>query len=231
VDDFIAMGVEAVTFSGGGEPLIYKPIAEAVTRLAQAGIRVAALSNGANLKGKVADAFAEHGTWLRVSMDGWDDASYAESRGVKLGEFSRVIANLRAFAQRQSRCVLGVSFIVSQRNVGHIEDICRLLKDVGVNHVKISAAIVSNDVHENNLYHQAIMAEATQQIERAMTLASDGFAVLNHYHETEERFDKEYRSCPYVRLLTIVGADCNVYTCQDKAYNDAGKLGSIAERS
>ena len=33
-----------------------------------------------------------------------------------------------------------------------------------------------------------------------------------------------------LRLLTVIGADLNVYTCQDKAYTDAGLLGSIGER-
>ena len=31
-------------------------------------------------------------------------------------------------------------------------------------------------------------------------------------------------------MLTIIGADCTVYTCQDKAYTASGVLGSIAER-
>ena len=73
VDDLIAMGVQAVTFSGGGEPLLYKALPEVIRRLAAGGIRVASLTNGANLRGAMADAFAEHGTWVRVSLDGWDD--------------------------------------------------------------------------------------------------------------------------------------------------------------
>jgi len=65
VEDVIAMGVKAVTFSGGGEPLLYKPLPEVVKRLAEGGVRVATLTNGSNLKGRVADAFAEYGTWVR----------------------------------------------------------------------------------------------------------------------------------------------------------------------
>jgi len=32
-------------------------------------------------------------------------------------------------------------------------------------------------------------------------------------------------------FLTVIGADCKVYTCQDKAFTEAGTLGSIKERS
>ena len=32
------------------------------------------------------------------------------------------------------------------------------------------------------------------------------------------------------RLLTVIGADAMVYTCQDKAYTNGGRLGSIRDR-
>ena len=59
VDDLVVMGVAAVTFSGGGEPLLHKRLPDAVERLARGGVRVATLTNGSNLKGRMADAFAE----------------------------------------------------------------------------------------------------------------------------------------------------------------------------
>jgi MoaA/NifB/PqqE/SkfB family radical SAM enzyme len=45
VDDCIAMGVQAVTFSGGGDPLVYKHLPEMAERLALGGVRVATLTN------------------------------------------------------------------------------------------------------------------------------------------------------------------------------------------
>jgi MoaA/NifB/PqqE/SkfB family radical SAM enzyme len=60
-DDLVEMGVAAVTFSGGGEPLIYPEIAQTVRRLAGGGNKIGSLTNGVALCGDVADAFAEHG--------------------------------------------------------------------------------------------------------------------------------------------------------------------------
>lgn len=230
VDDVIAMGVKAVTFTGGGEPLLYKPLPGVVRRLAQGGVRVATLTNGSNLKGRVADAFAEYATWVRVSTDAWDDRSFSRSRGVRDGAFADLLKNIRGFAARNSRCVLGVSFIVDENNCGHLYDACALLKDAGVNHVKISGVVVSNSGTENNAYHARIRDTVTAQIARATTLADDRFAVINHYHDLDERFDKHYTSCPYLMFLTVIGADCTVYTCQDKAFTKSGTLGSIQDR-
>lgn len=230
VDDVIAIGVKAVTFSGGGEPLLYKPMPEVVRRLAAGGVRVATLTNGSRLKGKVADAFAEYGTWVRVSTDGWDDASFAKSRGIREGEFSNLLRNMRDFTSRGSKCVLGVSFIVDEANCSHLYDACALFKDVGVNHVKFSGVVVSNSGAENSAYHARIRDIVTEQIERARGLADERFAVINHYHDLGDRFQKSYTSCPYLMFLTIIGADCKVYTCQDKAFTESGTLGSIKDR-
>ncbi|MEE8246976.1 MAG: radical SAM protein [Alphaproteobacteria bacterium] len=131
IDDLVAMGVRAVTFSGGGEPLIYPHIAEAVRRLDRGGIKVATLTNGSRLLGKVADAFAECATWVRVSIDGWDGESYARYRDVKRSEFDKVLGNLEAFARRDTDCVLGASLIVDRDNAARIHGLCRRLKACG----------------------------------------------------------------------------------------------------
>jgi MoaA/NifB/PqqE/SkfB family radical SAM enzyme len=226
--EFVEMGVKAVTFSGGGEPLLYKSLPDVIDILAAGGIRIATLTNGSNLKGRVADSFAQHGTWVRISMDAWDDASYVKSRGAKPNEFSRLIDNIRAFTARDTRCVLGVSFIVGHDNHQRIAEVCALLKDCGVNHVKLAGAVVSNDAAGNNDYHRSIKEEVARQIALAQPLADATFTILNHYHDLEDRFEKHYHTCPFLQFLTVIGADQNVYTCQDKAYTQSGRMGSIA---
>jgi MoaA/NifB/PqqE/SkfB family radical SAM enzyme len=227
VDDLVEMGVQAVTFSGGGEPLIYPHIAEAVRRLAGGGVKVATLTNGSRLVGKVADAFAECATWVRVSIDGWDPESYARYRNVKPPEFDKVLRNLAAFAGRGTDCVLGASLIVDRDNAARILGLCGQLKECGVRHVKIAPCIVSNDGRENNAYHDAIAPLVRDQLAAAAELADEGFEIVDHYHGLAERFDKPYDWCPFMQYLTVIGADCTVYTCQDKAYTQGGVLGRL----
>jgi len=231
VDDLIEMGVKAVTFSGGGEPLIYPYFAETVDRLAAGGIKIASLSNGSRLKGKVADALAAHGTWLRVSIDGWDGPSYAKYRSVGEDTFEEVMDNLTAFSARGSNCVLGGSIIVDERNAPHILELCRRLKDTGVAHAKISPCIIANTGEENNLYHDKFKDIVRAQIEEAKSLDDVNFHVVDHYHSMEIDFSKPYDSCPFAQMLTVIGADCKIYTCQDKAYTESGTLGDISAQS
>ena len=230
VDDLADMGVKAVTFSGGGEPLIYPHITEAVNKLGQSGIKLATLTNGSHLHEDIAEAFALYGTWVRVSIDGWDAESYAKVRNVKLTEFDLVINNMRNFANLNSSCVLGVNYVIDNENYSRVFKFSQLMKDTGVNHLKIMGVLVSNDGISCNKYHEKIREEVQDQISQAKELEDENFKIIDHYHEFPERFDKEYKTCPSMQFLTIIGADSKVYSCHDKAYTELGLLGSIENR-
>ncbi len=229
-DDLVAMGVEAVTFSGGGEPTIYKPLPRVIERLAEGGLAIGCLTNGSALTGRIADAFAQHGTWVRISLEGWDDESYAKARGIKAGAFTRLLENMTAFAARGSQCTLGVSIIVDENNYCHLAELVATLKQTGIRHVKITGVVVSNDGAENNAYHQKLQPRVFEEIEAAQAQATDDFMVVNHYHDLPERFRREYHLCPNIQFNPVIGGDCMVYTCHDKAFTKEGMLGSVREQ-
>ena len=82
----------------------------------------------------------------------------------------------------------------------------------------------------NDAYHMPLRETVAEQIERAQELEDGAFAVVDHYHSLGSRFGARRATCPFARFLTIIGADCTVYTCQDKAYTARGVLGSMANR-
>jgi len=232
VDDLEEMGVKAVTFSGGGDPFYYRHLLETATRLSKGPIRFASLTNGARLSGEVAAVFAYHATWLRISIDGWDDESYAAYRGVKEGEFSRLLVNMEAFKRLGGSCYLGVSLIIDQKNASHVHELIGRVRDTGADSIKICPCIVSNEGAANNAYHRPVYDTVKAQVGRAKDeMAGGTFEIYDTYHLLDERFDKAYHWCPYLQVLPIIGADLIVYSCQDKAYNLAcGPLGSIKDR-
>lgn len=233
IDDCADMGVKAITFSGGGEPFCYPHLKETTQRLAEKGIKCAALTNGSLLKGDIAKIFAEHASWLRISIDGWDDESYAAYRSVKHGEFSKVIGNLRDFAALGGKCYLGVSFIMDNKNYAHVFEFSKMMKDIGVNSIKLSPCIVSNDGKKNREYHEPVFDTAKAEVERVKEQLEDGsFEVFNSYHAQMETFDKEYHWCPYLQINPVIGADQRIYTCHDKAYNlKTGVINTLHDKS
>ncbi|MCG6553583.1 MAG: radical SAM protein [Candidatus Magnetominusculus sp. LBB02] len=234
IDDIIDMDVKTVTFSGGGDPFNYPYLIDAARKLSESNVKFASLTNGANLTGALAEIFAANASWLRVSMDGWDDESYSLYRGVRHGEFTKVMSHIEQFKKLSGRCLLGVVIIVDQKNAEHVYDFIGRLKNTGVDSVKISPCIISNIGAENNLYHSGIFKLVKDQTKRAVEdLAADSsFEIYDSYHTLDDKFTKDYAWCPYCQILPVVGADLNVYSCQDKAYNlDCGLLGSISNMS
>lgn len=231
--DIIEMGVKSVTFSGGGDPFLYPYLLEAVKKLSQSQVKFAVLTHGAKLKGDIAEVFAHRATWVRISIDGWDEESYSFYRKVPEGEFTRVMENMKNFKKLGGSCYLGVVLIVDKHNSGHIYDFIGRLKDLGINSVKASPCIVGNSAEENNRYHQPIFDAVKEEISKSKKdFADAGFEIFDNYHTLNEKFRKDYKWCPYLQIVPVIGADLNVYSCHDKAYNlDDGLLGSIKNQS
>ncbi|MDX9714322.1 MAG: radical SAM protein [Dissulfurispiraceae bacterium] len=231
IDDCEEIGVKSITFSGGGDPFHYPYLSDAVKRLSKTKIKFASLTHGAKLEGELAEQFAYNATWIRISIDGWDDESYAHYRSVKIGEFSKVLNNIEKFAKLGGKCYLGVVLVVDQFNASHVYEQIKRFSGIGVNSVKISPCIVSNSGSENNAYHSSIFKLVKAQIKKATAeFANRDLEIFDSYHILDEKFTKYYHWCPYLQIVPVIGADLNVYSCHDKAYNmESGMLGSIKD--
>jgi MoaA/NifB/PqqE/SkfB family radical SAM enzyme len=230
VDDLIDMKVQAVTFSGGGEPFVYPHLLKTVRRLAQSGIAFASLTNGSRLSGEVAEVFAQHGIWVRVSLDGWDGPSYAKARHVKETEFAKVLANMEAFKKLGGSCDLSAVIVVGHDNGPHIHELVSRLAPLGIDSIKISPVIVSNDGAENTAYHQKHFHLVKEQVARSIADFSRYTEISDAFDNQLHTFDKAYDWCPMLQVRPVIGADLNIYSCQDKAYNPDGLLFSIKDR-
>jgi sulfatase maturation enzyme AslB (radical SAM superfamily) len=234
IDDFYDMGVKAITFTGGGEPLFYPYIKETLEKLyfGNIDIKTAFLTNGFFLKDEIAEMIAKNAKWVRVSIDGWDNESYSKYRNVKMGMYDTVIENMEKFNKIKQDCKCAVSMIINKENSMHVYDMITKYKDLGFDSVKASGVIVEDSMEKNNEYHKPIYNVVRLQIYKAIQeLSSPDFEIFDAYHELEGTYKKDYTWCPYCQILTVVAAYCNVYSCQDKAYNSNGLIGSIKDQS
>jgi MoaA/NifB/PqqE/SkfB family radical SAM enzyme len=231
VDNFVEMQVQAVTFSGGGEPFLYKYLLKTAERLEANKISFAAYSNGSRLDGQISEYFAHHASWLRISVDAYDDQSYSKSRGVRLGEFSRLLKNLKNFKKFNGTCTLSVNYVVGHDNAQFVYETVSKLIECDIDYIKISPCIISDDMIKNNNYHSSITKSVKEQIKKLTNQIETQNIVNDAYELLNEKFEKTYNWCPYLQLLCVIGADLNVYTCQDKAYSSLGFMGSIANKS
>jgi wyosine [tRNA(Phe)-imidazoG37] synthetase (radical SAM superfamily) len=232
VSDLGEMGVKAVTLSGGGEPLIYPHIEALIHEITSRGIRLGVLTNGSRLKGRLAQQLRRHATWVRISIDAADDASYAKNRRIKPGSFHEVLGNMRDFVSETGKAILGVSFIIDHHNHDRIAEACAQFKEAGISQVKLSPVMVHTDTLRQNAYHDAIREKVELEIRKVQdSLVDEKFQISNDYKRQNQSFQKSYTRCSWSKLMTVIGADQKVYLCQDKAYIDSACLGSLAGRT
>lgn len=229
VADMVEMGVKAVTFSGGGEPLTYPRIHNAARSLAAGGVDISLISNGELLDGERAEAFY-NAKWVRISFDSPNEEEYCALRRIEPRSFRRVITNIKNFAANKSKdCVLGINFVIGKANYNRVYEAAVLLKDLGVDNVKF-AAVVDNSMG----YHKEIKDQVLEQIHNAVTMLSDdSFRIINNYEN--DWMDKNFSKvstphCYTCRLVTVIAADQRVYLCHTQAYDSHAVVGDISNK-
>lgn len=230
IHDMEEMGVKALTFSGGGEPLTYPHIVEAAQMVRRAGIDLALITNGSLLCDAAAEEFYQ-AKWVRVSFDSPVPSVYSKLRGVHEQEFHKVLSNIKSFAfHKNTNCTLGINFVVSHQNAAYIYDAVALLANCGVNNIKFSG-VLSNSAG----YHDAIKETVCDQIQRAkQDYESDSLTIINDYQRNIE--DNQFKTLPFhkcyiCRLMTSICADSKVYYCFMRAYDSRAEIGDLTNQS
>lgn len=231
IADMKDMGVKAVTFSGGGEPLVYPHIVEAMQKILDAEIDLSIITNGQLLKEDRAEVLAK-AKWVRVSLDSANAETYSKVRQLPIGAFGEVCDNIAKFSKiKQNNCELGINFVINHENADQVYSIAKMVKDLGVNHIKYTAR-VTKDLFE---YHEPFKRKVIDQIHRAKEeLENETFRVINKYEgdfDSALVFHRCYNKCYINRIFTVIAADSKVYFCHDKAYVKEGIVGDLGHRS
>lgn len=230
IRDISEMGVRAVTFTGGGDPLCYHSIIPTIQMVKQNRIDFAVITNGQALEGDIAKELYS-AKWLRVSLDSAKSETYERIRRVKT--HSKVLGNISDFASKKNReCVLGINYVVTKENYNQIYDMCHIAKEIGVNNIKFSPIVIREKTAE---YHKEIHKTVEEQLAKAKTdFAENYFSIIDKYTRDlwmDEHYQKSYKKCFVKELFTIIAADQKVYYCIDKAYIPNGLVGDIKEKS
>lgn len=230
IEDLGELKVKAVTFSGGGEPLVYPYITDAMRGILDKGIDLSIITNGQLLNGERAEILSK-AKWVRVSFDSANAATYSKIRNIPESAFEETCDNLKKFARiKGDNCELGVNFVINHENADQVYDMAMLVKKLGANHIKF-AARVTKDLFD---YHAPFKDKVIEQLHEAEQLNDNNFRVINKYEgdfDSALVFHREYEKCYINRIFCVIAADCNVYFCHDKAYVKSGIVGSIRQKS
>ena len=225
----IGMNVNAVQYTGGGEPLVHPKIKDIFRHTLKNNIQLALVSNGQALDEQLCQMLSQS-RWVRISVDSGSKQLYGFLRRTKRQIFDKVIKNIKNLIKYNKRSIIGVGFVVQRQNYKDIYKAAQIFKDVGVNNFRISAAFTPMGYQ----YFKDFEKQAKQLSTKAQQLSDDKFTVFNLFNDrVKDNFQgiQNYDFCGIKQLLAYVGADYNVYTCCTLAYNKKGLIGSIKDKS
>ncbi|QWD13723.1 radical SAM protein [Polynucleobacter paneuropaeus] len=230
LDDLASMGTKAVTFSGGGEPLMHKDIVRIMQKTLALGLDLSIITNGQNLVKERALVLRD-AKWVRVSMDYSNGEQMKRFRNVPEKSFDSVLKNIKDFAAIKSRdCDLAVNYIIHKDNHKGLYEFAKKLKDSGVENVRFSPMYVENFYD----YHSEIAAKVNEELKQVSSLIDNQFSVNTTYNITPGSSHSKmrtYERCYIMQTVPVIGADLGVYACHNKAYDHTGLIGSIKDIS
>jgi MoaA/NifB/PqqE/SkfB family radical SAM enzyme len=232
VDDCADIGVQAIQFTGGGEPTLHRGFQQVLQRAIERHLRVGLVSNGVKIDPDLAKWIAL-GDWVRISLDAATEQTYCAIRRAHRSHWEKAqqaVRNLREVRDAMgTSCVIGVGFVVTPDNWHEVYAAAELAKSLGADNFRISAQFSSED---EKLF-QGFHVDAAKLCKQAEGLSDETFTVYNRFSDRLGDLvagSPEHSLCGYQFFTTYIGADLNVYRCCGYAYNDRGLVGSIKEQ-
>ncbi len=226
MEEFGSCGVKAITLCGGGEPLVYKGIAEVIRRVLDMGMALGIITNlNIELDADLLDVLSR-AAFIRVSLDAADEETYRLlHRPRDGGDFRRVLRNIRELALAGPD--VGLNYLVQVENYRDIERAAALAAELRVAYIRFTPAHTMQEGRE----YLPIWDDITSQFEKAKKYDCKELAVLGaveRFHNMIEN-RKDYQRCIYHEFHPILGADLNLYPCCVLNYFKGFEMVNLAE--
>jgi MoaA/NifB/PqqE/SkfB family radical SAM enzyme len=228
-------GVRAVEFTGGGEPTAHPDHQQIFSHCLELGLEAALITNGQRLRESL-DAVLTRFTWVRISVDAANAATWAGIRRVQPAFFDRVVCNAKRLIEHRDRTgsetLIGAGFVVYEQNWREIYSAVRMFKEIGFDSVRLSALFNSS---EKVGHFDGFKAEAAALCTRAKDEFEDSrFHVANNFNARLDDLTMGrggQKRCWYQELAPFIGGDQRLYRCCNTAYTPEGDLGSLREKT
>ncbi len=227
VKEFNRLGIKAITFSGGGEPLSHPQINAMIEEIHEAGIELGVITN---LSLRIDVPLLARAVWVRASLDAGSADSYTRLHRPPDGPraFHKVLDNIEQLKQANPALDMGVNFIVQPENYQEIFQAARLVQERGASYIRYVPAITTEKID-----YLALWSEIDAQQRQAQALADGEFQVftIKERFEVIDNREKNYSFCYKQQIHPLLGADGMIYPCCLLKYYPQHALGSVLEQS
>ena len=192
--DLSENGTQGVVIEGGGEPTIYKDFDGVLDLLDRFNLGKGLITNGSTaLKPHRLERF----DWIRVSLD---SSTPDEHHKLKAFDgFERVLGNINSYAQHCP--IVGVGYVVTNKNIGDIETLVLRLKEFGVTYIQFRPVVDHKDLLPSI------------ELDYLKRYQSENFSIIIDGMKENMVTGNSGLPCKANSLTSVITADGGVYFC------------------
>lgn len=240
LDELAEVGVQSITFTGGGEPLVHQHAEQILTKASQL-FEWGLVTNGRRLEGNLAALVAQHATFVRVSLDAGTTQTHQMLHATALPEYPKILGNMaHVVALAKDRpgkpLTVGASFCVFDVNYGEIGRAAERVKKTGADYLEVRPVFPTE--WRGGGFGNPLQGHHLEAARRNLDTAKeksdgDGFRVIGMIRRFEQVADtsKPYAKCHIGPLTTVINADGHIYHCCIQRGMPAFVAGSVLEQS
>lgn len=225
------LGVESVTFTGGGEPLVHNHAAEILHYASDVGLQWGLVTNGLLLE-RVVDEL-RGATFLRISLDAGSPETHHFTHGLPEGQYqyNKIIGNISRVRMAAPNLTIGASFCMMDQNFKEVYKAAKDVRDAGANYLEVRPTFPTE--WRGDGWGRALSdpQAAKTEVEHARLHLNDAnFSVIGMTgrFDAVENPQKQYTQCRIGPLTTVIGADGRVWHCCVQRGQPGFELGNVS---
>lgn len=221
LDDCKSMGVEAIQFTGGGEPTVHPDHLEIFEYAQGLGFKTGLVTNGVKLKPhKVYDNF----DWIRISVDAGEEETYRKIRAHN--GFKKVWDNIKILTET-AKGIIGIGYVITIDNWQEIHRATMAANKSGASYIRFSAVFSELGSDSYKYIHDDILKELLM----VSPYVNSRFSIYDLYGDRLKDLDQgkpDYKYCGYQYFNCYIGGNQKVYRCCTTAYTKHGEVGDLS---
>lgn len=207
-------GVEAIVWTGGGEPTLHPEWQTIVDRAHQLGFKQGMYTLGGHLDAASGRHLAERAAWVVVSLDCADAGTYALEKGVPTARFDDACRGIQSLAGHGA--VVGVSFLLHAGNWREAPRMLDLARRLGATYATFRPTIEVSQQTPGVPQGDRSWAIAAQPLLVDLAGAPDVECDPARFMEWATWTSHGYRSCYGIRLNATITPDSRMWVCVNR---------------
>ena len=226
-----AAGVNAITWTGGGEPTLHPDFDAIVDHAHSLGLEQGLYTHGGHLTADLAAWLGPRLSWAVVSLDCLDAPSYANYKGVQAKRFEQACQGIRNLSAAGG-CTVGVSFLLDGNNYHQAIDMMELGLGLGADYVTFRPMVLyamddpAVSTGDSSWIDQAMPMLKWLSIQPGAECLPERFAEYRDWKR-----ERPYGACYGIRHNTTITPNGKMWLCPNRREFPDSCLGDLTQES